>query len=58
MADAQIAKVVLALNSLDKARGMISEAINDGGNYTMKLQAIADMLRYCEEELRNIQYGK
>lgn len=58
MSDAQIAKIIMAINSLGTARGILENAARDEGSYTDKLGQISEKIKQCEEELRAIQYSK
>ncbi|MCL6588743.1 MAG: hypothetical protein K6U80_02205 [Firmicutes bacterium] len=58
MSDTQIAKIIMAVNSLGTARGILENAIRDEGVYTAKLGQITQKIKECEEELRAIQYSK
>jgi hypothetical protein len=58
MSEIEIAKIIMAVNSLGTARAVLENAIRDGGSYTEKLGTIVQRIKECEEELRVIQYSK
>ena len=58
MSDAQIAKIIMAINSLGTARGILENAARDEGSSNDKLGQISEKIKQCEEELRQIQYSK
>ncbi|MGE5606846.1 MAG: hypothetical protein ACM3YE_14305 [Bacteroidota bacterium] len=58
MSDSQIAKIIMALNSLDNARSILNDAIKEGGDVAPSLNALMNKLKDCETELRLIQYQK
>lgn len=58
MSDSQIAKIIMALNSIDNARSILNDAIKEGGDVAPSLMALLDKLHDCEVELRLIQYQK
>lgn len=58
MSDAQIAKIIMALNNLSSARSILSDAAEEGGTVALTLTALMEKLQNCEEELRIIQYQK
>ena len=58
MSDSQIAKIIMALNSLDNARTFLNEAIKEGGDMAPSLNMLVNKLKDCETELRLIQYQK
>lgn len=58
MGEVEIAKIIMAVNSLGTARAVLENAIRDGGSNTDKLGNIVQRIKECEEELRIIQYSK
>lgn len=58
MSDSQIAKIIMALNSLDNARSILNDAVKEGGDIAPSLTALINKLQDCEAELRLIQYQK
>lgn len=58
MSDSQIAKIIMALNSLDNARSILNDAVKEGGDMAPSLNALVNKLKDCETELRMIQYQK
>lgn len=58
MSEIEIAKIIMAVNSLGTARAVLENAIRDGGIFTDKLGTIVQKIKECEEELRVIQYSK
>lgn len=58
MSDSQIAKIIMALNSLDNARSILNEAAKEGGDMAPSLNALVNKLKDFETELRLIQYQK
>lgn len=58
MTDSQIAKIIMALNSLGNARAILNEAIEEGGDIVPSLTMLINKLQDCEGELRLIQFQK
>ncbi len=58
MSDSQIAKVIIALNSLDNARSILNDAVREGGAIAPSLTVLINKIQECEAELRLIQYQK
>ncbi len=58
MSEIEIAKIIMAANSLGTARAVLENAIRDGGSYTEKLGSVVQKIKECEEDLRLIQYNK
>jgi hypothetical protein len=58
MSEIEIAKIIMAVNSLGTARAVLENAIRDGGSFTDKLAAVVQKIKECEEQLRVIQYSK
>lgn len=58
MSDSQIAKIIMALNSLDNARSFLNDAVKEGGPIAPSLNALLIKLKDCETELRSLQYQK
>lgn len=58
MSEVEIAKIIMAVNSLGTARAVLENAIRDGGTFSDKLGNIVQKIKDCEEDLRVIQYSK
>lgn len=58
MSDSQIAKIIMALNSINNARSILNDAVKEGGDVAPSLMTLLDKLQDCEAELRLIQYQK
>lgn len=58
MTDSQIAKIILALNSLSNARSILNDAVEEGGDTAPSLTTLVTKLKDCEAELRLIQFQK
>jgi hypothetical protein len=58
MSEIEIAKIIMAVNSLGTARAVLENAIRDGGVFKDKLDSIVTKIKECEEDLRVIQYSK
>lgn len=58
MSDSQIAKIIMALNSIDNARSILNDAVKEGGDAAPALIELMNKLQDFEAELRIIQYQK
>ena len=58
MSDSQIAKIIMALNSLGNARAILNEAVEEGGDVAPALTKLINDLQDCEAQLRIIQFQK
>lgn len=55
MSDSQIAKIIMATNSLSNARSLLNEVINEGGDIASKISTLTNIIKECETELHSIQ---
>lgn len=58
MNDVMAAKIIMAINELGSARTLLTAALKEGGEETVKIVAVLDKIKACEADLQNIQAGK
>ena len=58
MTGEQIAKLIMAGNDLGKSRTILADLLKENGDFSIRIAAIVDKLKECEDEISNIQFGK
>lgn len=58
MTDEQLAKVIMAINNLDRARFILTDIVDKSDKFSSVIAEIIGKIKECEEKLSNIQYEK
>ncbi|MGE5581469.1 MAG: hypothetical protein ACM3X9_02935 [Bacillota bacterium] len=58
MTGEQIAKLIMVNNELGKSRGLLTDLLKEGGEFSIRIAMVLDKLKECEDELNRIQNGK
>lgn len=55
MSNSQIAKIIMAVNSISYALSLLNDAIEEGGDLASSLTPLMEKLKQCEADLNSIQ---